>query len=74
MEKEHLRKIAAETNLTHEKIKATIELLDEGATIPFIARYRKEITGSMDEVQIMTISAVKAAITNIRYIIFFFIE
>jgi protein Tex len=55
MEKEHLRKIAGETNLPQEQVKATIELLDEGATIPFIARYRKEITGTMDEVQIMGI-------------------
>jgi len=63
MEKEHLRKIAEEINLTQEKVKATIELLDEGATIPFIARYRKEITGSMDEVEIMTI---RDRITQLR--------
>src|SRR4051812_16785876 len=34
---------------------ATIELLDEGATVPFIARYRKEVTGNLDEVQIRAI-------------------
>jgi uncharacterized protein len=34
---------------------ATIELLDEGATVPFIARYRKEATGNLDEVQIRSI-------------------
>jgi protein Tex len=55
MEKEHIKSIAEEINAAQEKVKATIELLDEGATVPFIARYRKEITGSMDEVQIMTI-------------------
>ncbi len=31
---------------------ATMELLDEGATVPFIARYRKEVTGNLDEVQL----------------------
>ncbi|MFL5729592.1 MAG: Tex-like N-terminal domain-containing protein, partial [Cytophagaceae bacterium] len=55
MEKEHVRKIAAELNAPQDKVKATIELLDEGATVPFIARYRKEITGTMDEVQITSI-------------------
>src|SRR3984957_54461 len=34
---------------------ATVELLDEGATVPFIARYRKEVTGNLDEVQIRAI-------------------
>src|SRR5215831_956596 len=34
---------------------ATVELLDEGATVPFIARYRKEATGNLDEVQIRAI-------------------
>src|SRR5215212_11330509 len=34
---------------------AVIELLDEGATVPFIARYRKEVTGNLDEVQIRAI-------------------
>src|ERR1700757_4992801 len=34
---------------------ATIELLDEGGTVPFIARYRKEATGNLDEVQIRSI-------------------
>jgi uncharacterized protein len=34
---------------------ATVELLDEGATVPFIARYRKEVTGNLDEVQIRSI-------------------
>ena len=38
--------------LTEKQIEKTIELLDGGATIPFISRYRKEATGSLDEVQI----------------------
>ena len=34
---------------------ATVELLDEGSTVPFIARYRKEVTGNLDEVQIRAV-------------------
>ncbi|RFS14099.1 Tex family protein [Emticicia sp. C21] len=40
---------------TEKHVKNTITLLEEGATIPFIARYRKEMTGSMDEVQIASV-------------------
>jgi uncharacterized protein len=39
-------------NLSHKGMLAVIELLDEGATVPFIARYRKEATGNLDEVRI----------------------
>ncbi len=42
--------IAKELNLTIKQVKNTIELLEEGATIPFISRYRKEMTGALDEV------------------------
>lgn len=48
-------KIAAELKIDAKQVKSTVELLDEGATIPFISRYRKEVTGSLDEVQVMTI-------------------
>jgi len=48
-------KIADLLNLNSKDVTATVNLLDEGATIPFISRYRKEITGSLDEVQIMQI-------------------
>jgi len=47
--------IAKATGLPISKIANTIKLLEEGATIPFISRYRKEVTGSLDEVQIATI-------------------
>ncbi len=47
--------IAAELNLSETAVTAVIELLDESATVPFIARYRKERTGGLDEVQIRTI-------------------
>jgi uncharacterized protein len=51
----HVHVIAAELKVSTKQVEATIELLDEGATVPFISRYRKEITGSMDEVQIATV-------------------
>ncbi len=44
--------IAEELKLSVQSITNTIVLFDEGATIPFISRYRKEMTGSLDEVQI----------------------
>ena len=40
-----------------QQIRATLEMLDEGNTVPFIARYRKERTHSLDEVQIREIQA-----------------
>ncbi|MBN1339834.1 MAG: RNA-binding transcriptional accessory protein [Bacteroidales bacterium] len=43
------RKIAQELNLGISQVKSTLNLLESGATIPFIARYRKEATGSLDE-------------------------
>ncbi len=44
--------LANETGLDISRITSTVALLEEGATVPFIARYRKEVTGEMDEVQI----------------------
>ena len=44
--------ISKELGLAADKVKNTIELLEGGATVPFVARYRKEATGSMDEVAI----------------------
>ena len=48
--------IAKELQIPVGKISATLTLLDEGNTIPFVARYRKEVTGSLDEEQIRNIS------------------
>ena len=48
--------IAAEINSRPDQAKAAIELLDEGATVPFIARYRKEVTGGLDDTQLRTLS------------------
>lgn len=47
--------IASALGITEPQIKQTIKLLDEGATIPFISRYRKEVTGGLDEVQIASV-------------------
>ena len=47
--------IAQQLNVSMHSLVATIGLLDEGATVPFIARYRKEVTGNLDEVQIRDI-------------------
>ncbi len=52
---DYVEKIATELKLENSKVRATIGLLAEGATIPFIARYRKEVTGSLDEVVIAQI-------------------
>ena len=45
-----------QTGISQHQVNATIRLLDDGATIPFISRYRKEVTGSLDEVQIHSIA------------------
>lgn len=50
-----IEKIARELNLTAKQVLTTSTLLDDGATVPFIARYRKEATGSLDEIAITTI-------------------
>ncbi len=47
--------IARELNLSGHQVENTLKLLNEGATIPFIARYRKEMTGSLDEVMLIRI-------------------
>jgi uncharacterized protein len=48
-------KISAELGITAQQVRATTALLEEGATVPFISRYRKEATGSLDEVQVAAI-------------------
>src|SRR5580704_6847805 len=47
--------LASTLQVPMKALLATIELLDEGSTVPFIARYRKEATGNLDEVQIRAI-------------------
>ncbi len=45
-------RLAAELNVREAQVLATVELIDEGATVPFIARYRKEVTGGLDDTQL----------------------
>ena len=44
-----MNKLAQELSLTPEQVEKTVALLDEGNTIPFISRYRKEVTGGLDD-------------------------
>jgi protein Tex len=55
MNEVHIQKIAAELKVQPRQVLSTARLFAEGATVPFIARYRKEATGSLDEVAITTI-------------------
>ena len=50
-----ISRIAEEQNIKNNQVQAVASLLSEGATIPFIARYRKEATGSLDEVAVMAV-------------------
>lgn len=46
------QRLAEELDVSVQQVKATVSLLDEGATVPFIARYRKEVTGGLDDSQL----------------------
>ncbi|MCA9734088.1 RNA-binding transcriptional accessory protein, partial [candidate division KSB1 bacterium] len=54
-EQDFIKLIAKELELKSTQVAATVELLDDENTVPFIARYRKEVTGGLDEVQIRAI-------------------
>lgn len=58
--------ISKETGLRLEQVKNTVHLLDEGNTVPFISRYRKEVTGTLDENQIRTIQERLAYLRNLQ--------
>ena len=53
--------IASRTGISDHRAKAALDLLDDGATVPFISRYRKECTGGLDEVQIRSIETLAAS-------------
>lgn len=57
-----IAQLAAELRLPEGQIRRTVGLLDDGNTIPFIARYRKEVTGGLDEVQIAAVSTRSASL------------
>ena len=61
-----IKKIAEELQLPLRSVENTLSLLDEGCTIPFIARYRKERTGTLDEVQIAAISDLNEKLTELE--------
>lgn len=50
-----IRRIADELGVREQQVNATVEMLDGGATVPFIARYRKEVTGSLDDSQLRSL-------------------
>lgn len=55
LETNYTKQISGELSLSEKQVASTLALLNEGATIPFIARYRKERTGSLDEVEVANI-------------------
>jgi len=58
--------ISTQANIQDWQAKSTIELLEEGGTVPFISRYRKEKTGGLDEVQIMTVKTLLAQFNELE--------
>ncbi len=61
--RDNISKIAQELGLKESNVGSVVKLLDDGATVPFISRYRKEMTGSMDEV---AVAFVRDRITQLR--------
>ncbi len=51
------RMIAQELNVRPEQVNAAVTLIDDGNTVPFIARYRKEVTGGLDDTQLRTLDS-----------------
>ena len=67
MEKNDLKLMSQQLpELRDRQIEAALSLLEEGNTIPFIARYRKEATGSLDEVQLQGIQEQWHRVKNLR--------
>ncbi len=58
--------LAQELNLTVDQVEKTVALIDEGNTIPFIARYRKEVTGSLDDSVLRTLDERLTALRNLE--------
>ena len=52
-----IAQIAQEIRVRPEQVQSAVQLLDEGATVPFIARYRKEVTGGLDDIQLRELEA-----------------
>ena len=60
-----IQTLAQQLNLTAEQVGKTVQLIDEGNTIPFIARYRKEVTGSLDDSVLRTLDEKLTALRNL---------
>jgi len=60
------KNVSSQLNLPTHKVKAVADLLDEGNTVPFIARYRKEATGNLDEVQIRDIQSTSKQLVELQ--------
>ena len=58
--------IAQSLNVSQKQVEKVLELTAEGNTIPFIARYRKEMTGNLDEVEIKAILDLDKSLTNLN--------
>lgn len=58
--------IASQTGLSTKQVNAALRLLDDGNTVPFIARYRKEATGGLDEVQIRSVESVAQKVRTLE--------
>ena len=65
MNEQIINEISNELNVEAERVISTLNLLQEGNTIPFIARYRKEVTGALDEEQIRKIEEVYSYQVNL---------
>ncbi|MEM9846685.1 MAG: Tex-like N-terminal domain-containing protein, partial [Bacteroidota bacterium] len=65
MNRIHIQQIVKELQLKSKQVEQTLSLLNEGATVPFIARYRKEQTGSLDEVAIANIQQAQKRLQQI---------
>jgi len=65
MIEKYVKKISATLSINEWQVENTIRLFDDGATIPFISRYRKEVTGSLDEVQITAIKDILSKLKEI---------
>lgn len=59
----NIAKVSKELSISEKQVNAVVKLLDEGATVPFISRYRKEMTGSLDEV---AITDIRDRVTQLR--------
>lgn len=65
MDESQVQRIETRLNIEAGRVRATVALLEEGATVPFIARYRKEATGTLDEVAVMAIRDLLAELVEL---------